>query len=116
MAETDTKEIADKMIKKLVNMRIFADENDKTNLSINDVNGKLLLISQFTLYANCKKGNRPSFVEAGKPDMANGLYEYCISECEKMVPGVQRGVFGADMKIELENDGPFTIVLDSDKL
>ena len=95
---------------------IFADENDKTNLSINDVDGKLLLISQFTLYANCKKGNRPSFVEAGSPDMANELYEYCISECDKAVPGVQRGVFGADMKIELENDGPFTIVLDSDKL
>ena len=110
------KEIADKMIKKLINMRIFADENDKTNLSINDVDGKLLLISQFTLYANCKKGNRPSFVEAGSPDMANELYEYCISECDKAVPGVQRGVFGADMKIELENDGPFTIVLDSDKL
>ena len=116
IAETDTKEIADKMIKKLINMRIFADENDKTNLSINDVDGKLLLISQFTLYANCKKGNRPSFVEAGSPDMANELYEYCISECDKAVPGVQRGVFGADMKIELENDGPFTIVLDSDKL
>ena len=96
IAETDTKEIADKMI--------------------NDVDGKLLLISQFTLYANCKKGNRPSFVEAGSPDMANELYEYCISECDKAVPGVQRGVFGADMKIELENDGPFTIVLDSDKL
>ena len=103
IAETDTKEIADKMIKKLINMRIFADENDKTNLSINDVDGKLLLISQFTLYANCKKGNRPSFVEAGSPDMANELYEYCISECDKAVPGVQRGVFGADMKIELEN-------------
>ena len=116
VCQEDTREIADKMIKKLVNMRIFADENDKTNLSINDVNGKLLLISQFTLYANCKKGNRPSFVEAGSPDMANELYEYCISECEKKVAGVQRGVFGADMKIELENDGPFTIVLDSDKL
>ncbi len=86
IAETDTKEIADKMIKKLINMRIFADENDKTNLSINDVDGKLLLISQFTLYANCKKGNRPSFVEAGSPDMANELYEYCISECDKAVP------------------------------
>ena len=96
IAETDTKEIADKMIKKLINMRIFADENDKTNLSINDVDGKLLLISQFTLYANCKKGNRPSFVEAGSPDMANELYEYCISECDKAVPGVQRGVFGAE--------------------
>ena len=84
IAETDTKEIADKMIKKLINMRIFADENDKTNLSINDVDGKLLLISQFTLYANCKKGNRPSFVEAGSPDMANELYEYCIrTSCKR---------------------------------
>ena len=116
ISDQDTIQIADKMIKKLINMRIFADENDKTNLPINDVDGKLLLISQFTLYANCKKGNRPSFVEAGSPDMANELYEYCISESDKAVPGVQRGVFGADMKIELENDGPFTIVLDSDKL
>ena len=116
VAETDTKEITDKMIKKLVNMRIFADENDKTNLSINDVNGKLLLISQFTLYANCKKGNRPSFIEAGAPDMANEMYEYIISKCKEQVAVVEKGRFGADMKVSLVNDGPFTIVLDSDQL
>lgn len=116
VSETDTREIADKMIRKLVNMRIFSDENDKTNLSITDVGGRLLLISQFTLYANCKKGHRPSFIEAGNPKLANELYEYCISQCEKTVPGVQKGIFGADMKIALENDGPFTIILDSDQL
>lgn len=113
VCQTDTKEIADKMIKKLVNMRIFEDENGKTNLSLSDVGGKLLLISQFTLYADCKKGNRPSFINAGGPDMANALYEYIIDECEKVVPGVQKGVFGAHMEVSLLNDGPFTIVLDS---
>ena len=116
VSETDTREIADKMIRKLVNMRIFSDENDKTNLSITDVGGKLLLISQFTLYANCKKGNRPSFVEAGNPKLASELYEYCICQCQKVVPGVQKGIFGADMKIALENDGPFTIILDSEQV
>lgn len=116
VTHTDTKEIADKMVKKLVNMRIFQDENDKTNLSLADVNGQLLLISQFTLYADCKKGNRPSFVNAGKPDMANDLYEYIIECCKESVPVVEKGSFGADMKIELLNDGPFTIVLDSDDL
>ena len=114
--QTDTKEIADKMIKKLIGMRIFADENDKTNLSLHDVNGELLLVSQFTLYADCKKGNRPSFIEAGPAQMANEMYEYIISECRKQIPIVEKGVFGADMKITLENDGPFTIVLDSAKL
>ena len=116
VTHTDTKEIADKMVKKLVNMRIFQDENDKTNLALADVNGQLLLISQFTLYADCKKGNRPSFVNAGKPDMANNLYEYIIECCKESVPVVEKGSFGADMKIELLNDGPFTIVLDSDDL
>lgn len=113
VSQDDTKEIADKMIKKMIQLRIFEDENGKTNLSLADVDGQLLLISQFTLYADCKKGNRPSFVNAGKPDMANELYEYIISQCQAMCPVVEKGVFGADMKVELLNDGPFTIVLDS---
>lgn len=116
VGQEDTKEIADKMVKKMVGLRIFEDENGKTNLSLADVNGQLLLISQFTLYANCKKGNRPSFIEAGAPDMANDMYEYIIDECKKSVAVVERGCFGADMKVSLINDGPFTIVLDSDKL
>ena len=113
VCQTDTKEIADKMVKKLINMRIFEDENGKTNLSLADVNGQLLLISQFTLYADSKKGNRPSFINAGAPAMANELYEYIITECEKSVNHVQKGVFGAHMDVSLVNDGPFTIVLDS---
>lgn len=112
----DTKEIADKMIKKLVGLRIFEDENGKTNLSLADVNGQLLLISQFTLYANCKKGYRPSFTESGAPDLAEELYEYIIQECKGNVPVVETGSFGADMKVSLINDGPFTIILDSDTL
>lgn len=112
----DTKQIADKLVKKLVGLRIFEDENGKTNLSLADVNGELLMISQFTLYANCKKGNRPSFTDAGLPDMANEMYEYIISECKKSVPVVQKGSFGADMKVSLVNDGPFTVILDSEKL
>lgn len=116
VSNEDTKEIADKMIKKLIGMRIFEDENGKTNLSLADVGGGLLLVSQFTLYANCKKGNRPSFVNAGAPDMAKELYEYIISECRKQVSVVETGEFGADMKVRLENDGPFTILLDSDEL
>ena len=113
IAETDTKEIADKMIKKLLGMRIFEDSDGKTNLSLNDVNGELLLISQFTLYADCRKGNRPSFTNAGKPDMAKQMYEYIIDQCKKEFPVVEQGIFGADMKISLLNDGPFTIILDS---
>ena len=113
IAQTDTKEIADKMIRKLINLRIFEDAEGKTNLDIRAVNGNLLLVSQFTLYADCKKGNRPSFVYAGKPDMAKELYEYIIAECKKEIPVVEHGIFGADMKVSLLNDGPFTIVLDS---
>ena len=116
VSETDTIEIADKMIKKMLQMRIFADDQGKTNLSLKDVAGNLLLISQFTLYANCKKGNRPSFIEAGNPELANSLYEYIIEQCKKEIPMVQTGIFGADMKISLINDGPFTIVLDSEQL
>lgn len=112
VSNTDTKEIADKYLKKMIGLRIFKDDNEKTNLSLSDVNGELLLVSQFTLYANCKKGNRPSFTEAGSPDLANSLYEYLISEAKKLVPVVETGVFGANMKVSLENDGPFTIILD----
>ena len=116
VSEEDTTEIADKMVKKLIGMRIFEDENGKTNLSLADVNGELLLISQFTLYADCKKGNRPSFIKAGNPTLANDLYEYIIDSCKKQCPVVEKGSFGADMKVELLNDGPFTIVLDSDEI
>ena len=101
VADTDTKEIADKMIRKMIGLRIFEDEQGKTNLS---------------LYANCKRGNRPSFIEAGKPDMANEMYEYIIEKCRESVDEVQTGEFGADMKVQLLNDGPFTILLDSDQL
>ena len=116
VADTDTKEIADKMIRKMIGLRIFEDEEGKTNLSLDAVGGELLLISQFTLYANCKRGNRPSFIEAGKPDMANEMYEYIIEKCRESVDEVQTGEFGADMKVQLLNDGPFTILLDSDQL
>lgn len=116
VSNEDNKEIADKMIKKMTAMRIFDDENGKTNLGLSDVEGHLLLISQFTLYADCKKGNRPSFINAGAPDMANEMFEYIISECKKVVPVVEQGVFGEDMKVSLVNDGPFTIVLDSKEI
>ena len=113
IGKEDNEEIADKMVKKLIGMRIFEDENGKTNLGLNDVGGELLLISQFTLYADCKKGNRPSFINAGLPDEANRLYEYIISKCKEEIKVVEKGVFGADMKVSLLNDGPFTIILDS---
>ena len=105
VSNEDTKEIADKMIKKMINLRI-----------LKDVNGELLLVSQFTLYADCKKGNRPSFINAGKPDMANEMYEYIISKCKEEIEVVEQGEFGADMKVSLLNDGPFTIVLDSSEI
>ena len=116
VSNEDTKEIADKMTKKMLGLRIFEDENGKTNLSLKDVNGELLLISQFTLYADCKKGNRPSFINAGNPSLANDLYEYIIDLCKHEIPVVEKGIFGADMKISLLNDGPFTIVLDSKEI
>ncbi len=112
----DTKEIADKLVRKLVNMRIFEDAEGRTNLGLKDVGGELLLISQFTLYADCKKGNRPSFTKAGAPAMAEPLVEYIIEECKKEIPVVEQGEFGADMKVELLNDGPFTVILDSDEI
>lgn len=116
ISDTDTQEIADKMLRKLINLRIFNDENDKTNLNLSSVDGGLLIISQFTLYADCKHGNRPSFIDAGKPDMAMNLYEYIISKCKESVPKVEHGEFGAAMKVSIVNDGPFTIWLDSDTL
>lgn len=116
IGKNDTRETVDQYIKKMVNLRIFADENGKTNLSLADVNGEVLLVSQFTLYANCKKGNRPSFIEAGAPDKANALYEYIITKCRQSVSCVETGEFGADMKVALVNDGPFTIILDSETL
>lgn len=109
----DTKEVADKYVKKLLGLRIFEDAEGKTNLSLKDVNGELLLISQFTLYADCRKGNRPSFINAGAPVLATELYEYIIESCKTEGYSVQTGEFGADMKVELLNDGPFTIVLDN---
>ncbi len=112
----DTKEIADKMTKKMLGMRIFKDENGKTNLDLKTVNGQLLLISQFTLYADCKKGNRPSFINAGEAQMAEELYQYIIGLCKKEIDVVEEGSFGADMKVSLLNDGPFTIILDSDEI
>ena len=116
VSKDDNETIADNMVDKMIKLRIFEDENGKTNLSLNDVGGELLLISQFTLYANCKKGNRPSFIDAGAPDEANALYEYIIERCKERVNVVERGEFGADMKVSLLNDGPFTIVLDSTEI
>ena len=108
----DTKEQADYLVKKLCNLRVFSDENGKMNKSLNDVNGKLLIVSQFTLYANCSEGNRPSFIEAARPEEAIPLYEYFCNECMKQNIEVQKGIFGADMKVELLNDGPVTIVME----
>ncbi|MCR5736794.1 MAG: D-tyrosyl-tRNA(Tyr) deacylase [Eubacterium sp.] len=116
VSDSDTKEIADKMVKKLCNMRIFDDSEGKTNLALKDVEGELLLVSQFTLYADCKKGNRPSFTKAGAPDFAEEMYEYIIAQCKSEIPVVEQGVFGAHMEVSLVNDGPFTVILDSDEI
>ena len=112
IGQDDTRETADQKIKKMVNLRIFEDSEGKTNLSLADVKGEVLIVSQFTLYANCRKGNRPSFVEAGDPKMAEELYEYMIQKIKETVPVVQTGIFGAKMEVSLVNEGPFTIILD----
>ena len=116
VCEADDEAVADRMVDKMIKLRINEDSEGKTNLSLADVDGALLLVSQFTLYANCKKGNRPSFVDAGSPDHANAMYEYIIKKCRERVPVVETGSFGAEMEVALVNDGPFTIVLDSEKL
>ncbi len=116
ISNSDTKQIADKMTKKMLGLRIFEDQNGKTNLDLKTVGGQLLLISQFTLYADCKKGNRPSFINAGDPKMADELYQYIINICKQEVPIVEQGKFGADMKVSLLNDGPFTVILDSEEI
>ena len=116
ICNNDTKEIADKLVNKLIHLRIFEDENGKSNLSVQDIHGDLLIISQFTLYADCRKGNRPSYTNAGNPDLANELYEYIIVQCEREFSNVQHGVFGAHMKVSLLYDGPFTIIFDSDQM
>lgn len=114
ISEEDQEATADQMIRKMIGLRIFEDQEGKTNLSLKDVGGALLLVSQFTLYADCRKGNRPSFIHAGKPERAKELYQYIIDRCKEQVPIVETGEFGADMKVSLLNDGPFTILLDSD--
>ena len=116
VCQEDTKEIADKMVRKMTGLRIFEDKEGKTNLSLETVGGSLLLVSQFTLYADCKKGNRPSFINAGSPDHAEALYDYIVDQCREKGFEVGTGVFGAEMDVELVNDGPFTILLDSDTL
>ncbi|MCM1333556.1 MAG: D-aminoacyl-tRNA deacylase [Bacteroides sp.] len=116
IADRDDEAVAAKMVKKLVGLRIFEDEDGKTNRSLGDVGGGLLLISQFTLYADCKRGNRPSFTGAGKPDHAKRLYERIVAACRAEVPVVETGIFGADMKVALLNDGPFTVLLDSEEI
>lgn len=116
VSDTDTETEADRLIKKMIQLRIFEDDNGKTNLSLKDVNGELLLVSQFTLYANCRKGNRPSFLDAGAPDHAQKIYHYIVDRCREQIPVVETGEFGADMKVSLINDGPFTIMLDTEQM
>ena len=116
VCDTDTEEIAEKMVRKMLNLRIFEDNEGKTNLNLESVNGGLLIVSQFTLYADCRKGNRPSFTKAGNPELARSLYEYVIKKCGETVPHVAQGMFGEHMEVSLVNDGPFTIILDSDEI
>lgn len=116
ITHNDNEKIAEGMINKLLKLRVFSDENGKMNKSIKDIDGELLLVSQFTLYANCKRGNRPDFLNAAKPDFANELYEFIIDKCKNEIQNVQTGIFGADMKVELVNDGPVTIILDSEDI
>lgn len=116
VSNDDNKEIADKMIEKVAKLRIFEDSEGKTNLSIAQVEGEILVVSQFTLYADCKKGNRPSFINAGSPALAEELYEYILLRCKELFKKTEHGVFGADMQVSLLNDGPFTIVLDSNEI
>lgn len=113
---SDTEETADKMARKLLGLRIFEDENGKTNLDLKSVGGSLLLVSQFTLYADCRKGNRPSFTKAGDPEKANALYRFLIEWCRREISRVEEGVFGAEMQVSLVNQGPFTVILDSAEL
>ncbi len=112
VGQGDTEKDCERLAEKIVNLRIFSDENDKINLSLKDIDGEMLVVSQFTLYADCKKGHRPNFLNAAKPDEANRLYEYFISVCKEKVRKVESGIFGADMKVSLLNDGPFTIILE----
>ena len=116
VSNEDTKEIADQMIEKVSRLRIFEDENGKINLSIDQIEGEILVVSQFTLYADCKKGNRPSFIRAGAPDFANDMYEYIIGKCRETGVKTETGIFGADMAVSLVNDGPFTILYDSEEM
>ena len=113
VSDQDTKADVDKLVQKIIKLRIFEDENGKTNLSLKEVDGGLLIVSQFTLYAECRKGNRPSFTSAGSPALAKQLYEYMIDQCSKEVERVEHGIFGADMKVQLTNEGPFTIILEN---
>lgn len=112
ITHNDTEENADYLVKKLCNLRVFSDENGKMNLGLKDINGELLIVSQFTLYADCKQGNRPAFIDAAKPEQAKELYDYFCSECEKNNINVEKGIFGADMQVSLVNDGPVTIVIE----
>lgn len=116
ISDTDTKAVADRLVKKLIGLRIFEDENGKTNLDLKTVGGQLLIISQFTLYADCRKGNRPSFVKAGDPNMARELYQYILELCRREIAIVEEGSFGAHMEVSLVNNGPFTVLLDSDEI
>lgn len=116
VSDSDNRNVTEKFWQKIKNLRIFEDTDGKTNLSLSDISGSVLIVSQFTLYADCHRGNRPSFVNAGKPDHASELYEYMLSLAAQDIPNVGHGKFGADMQVSIINDGPFTLFLDSDEL